>query len=751
MKRSTARTGKRAWFLAAAVALSVGGTLGAQGGSLAGFRRFASNGGLELWASETAGAIAVRSRVDGTIWWSTPPAWESDPMAAGGVKMAMASTLSIRYADDLGAMQLANSWPSVVQREELELIEIEGGVRFKHRFPREGMTVPVDFILGPGRLDVEIPVAEVRVDQVPPDSPLPQYDLNTITPLPYFGAAGAAEKGYVFVPDGCGALIGFSNRRTDVQYQEPVYGRDPSVNMTYRKQRIETIRLPVFGMNREGAGGFIAVISSGESRALVNAETAYQRSMYNSASATFIFKDSDTVQVNDRFNQARGIRVLERDPCAIDKFAVTYLFLPRGKSSYSDMAARYRAYLLESGLMAKSPFADRNPLYLELFGSAAKVKPVLGIPMEIVQDYTRFKDATAIVKDMSEAGAEDIVVRYEGWLRGGARRAVPLSARAEPALGGKRGFKAFATAAAESGAAVYPDADFLSMYRGNFGRVKALMSARSVLRSPVTLREYRMSTFVKETERRPSWNLLRPKELPGVLSGFMRGFGAFGAAGLSPSTLGNLLYSDFGTTDRAKAQVERVALLDSLAAGQGTLSAGSGGLLMDAPFAYALKGASHAVNVPAYSSEFDIETEEVPFYQMVIRGSIPYAAIPGNAHPDLVAWKLKLLETGSQPSFRFAYRNLDELVATNHDYLNHVDYLEWKDDAVAAWKEILPALERVRGEAIVRHEILSRDLRVTTFEGGARIAVNYGRTPAALPGGRRLEARGWAIWGGEDR
>jgi hypothetical protein len=738
MKRLSARAAFRAYNLTLLLSAAVSG---AQGNSLAGFRRVAANASLELWANETLGRVAVRSLRDGTVWSSTPPAWESDGMAAGAVKMSMASTISIRYADDLGTMQLANSWVSVVQKDSLELIEIEGGVRFKHRFPREGMTVPVDFILGEDRLDVEIPIAEIRVDRVPKDSPLTQFELSAITLLPFFGAAGSGEKGYILVPDGSGALIGFSNRRTDVVFQEPVYGRDPSVNQTFRKQVTEAARLPVFGMNREGAGGFIAVITSGESKAFINAETAWQRTMYNSASVTFAYKDSDVVSVNDRYNQLRGIRILEREPPDIGAFAVSYFFLPKGKSSYADMAARYRRHLLESGLMAKRPEAGRNPLYLELFGCAVKRKPVLGVPMEVVQDYTRFKDAAAIISDMSEAGARDMVVRYESWTRGGIKNALPLYARAERALGGKRGFKALMKTAAEKGASVYPDVDFLNMYRSNFGRIKELMAARSVLRAPVVLREYTMSTFVKE-DHRPSWYLLRPKELPGVASGFMRGFGGLGATGLAPSTLGNLLYSDFGNTDRAAAEAGMVAVL-------GDLASKSGGLLLDSPFAYALKDASHAVNVPAYSSRYDIETAEVPFYQMVIRGSIPYTMVPGNVHPDMGQWKLKILETGSQPSFRFVFRNSDELVATFFDYLNNADYGAWKDDSIRAWRETSAVLERVRGSSIADHRIISRDVRLTVYDNGIRVAVNYGKTDASIEGGKTVKAGGYAVWEGK--
>ena len=50
--------------------------------------------------------------------------------------------------------------------------------------------------------------------------------------------------------------------------------------------------------------------------------------------------------------------------------------------------------------------------------------------------------------------------------------------------------------------------------------------------------------------------------------------------------------------------------------------------------AYALPYADQIVNVPMESSHFNIVDETVPFYQMVIHGSIDYAGSPINLHDE---------------------------------------------------------------------------------------------------------------------
>jgi hypothetical protein len=710
----------------------------AVGQSLAGYRKAAANPVLELWVDEANGCIALRSLRDGILWTSSPAGWDRDESAAGAVRMALGSTLSIRYADDLGKMQVSNSYPSVVMNERLTVEDIEGGVRLNHYFYREGLSIPLDLRLGPDWLEASVPIAEVRKDKIPPGSSIQSFDLNTLTILPYFGATSSSQ-GLMLVPDGSGAIIRFSNGRSQASFSEPVYGRDPSVYAAFRKQVTETLALPVFGMDRGAQGGFLAVIGPGESRAYVNAETGGQKSSFNACSATFIYKDSDSVGINDRFNQRRDIRVLEDDPSAAGRFAVTYFILPRGASGYPQMAERYRRYLTEKGLLQQSPSADRNALYLDLFGCARKIKPVIGIPMPVIQDYTRYSDALGILTELSAAGVDDMVVRYQGWMRGGAKSALPLKARPERVLGGEGGWRNLLKGAAGMGAKVYPEADLLSMYRANPGQIRLLMASRTVLKAPLTLREYRMSTFTKDDER-PSWMLLRPALLPGVLRGYLDSLGRWETAGAALSSLGNLIYSDFGSIDRAGAQSGRVDLLGQAASGRG--------LLFAAPLAYALGVAEQVMELPAYSSRYDIEDAAVPFYQMVIRGSLPYAMSPGNVHPDASEWKLKLLETGSQPAWLLVYRNADELVGTDFDYLYSVDYRLWRDDILATWRELGPILERLRGQALTDHRLITPDLRVSTYANGVSIAVNYGRKEGRLEGGRLVPAGGYIVWGG---
>ena len=87
---------------------------------------------------------------------------------------------------------------------------------------------------------VEIPYDSIRYKE--------EYPITFITPLPMFGAAGVEDEGYMFVPEGGGALINFNNGKLNQNsYYANMYGWDYA---TRRNEMISETRLnfPVFGM-----------------------------------------------------------------------------------------------------------------------------------------------------------------------------------------------------------------------------------------------------------------------------------------------------------------------------------------------------------------------------------------------------------------------------------------------------------------------------------------------------------------------
>src|SRR5690606_16184774 len=80
-------------------------------------------------------------------------------------------------------------------------------------------TIPVEY-----KLDKDNFIARLLVDKVEYVS---DYPLTNIKFLEFFGAAGLEDEGYIFVPDGSGALIYLNNGKTkSTTYVSRIYGDD---------------------------------------------------------------------------------------------------------------------------------------------------------------------------------------------------------------------------------------------------------------------------------------------------------------------------------------------------------------------------------------------------------------------------------------------------------------------------------------------------------------------------------------------
>lgn len=124
--------------------------------------------------------------------------------------------------------------------------------------------IAVEYTLTDEGLNVRLPRDSIAYDDE-------HYTLFSIRVLEFFGAdqsivsTGSAEQpdpGYIFLPDGSGALIDIdatvSNRRPIIS--GTVYGRDAAVTQTVDERANEQYYLPVYGIRRNNGTALFAVI-----------------------------------------------------------------------------------------------------------------------------------------------------------------------------------------------------------------------------------------------------------------------------------------------------------------------------------------------------------------------------------------------------------------------------------------------------------------------------------------------------------
>ncbi|MBR2568304.1 MAG: hypothetical protein IKE34_03855, partial [Paenibacillus sp.] len=111
------------------------------------------------------------------------------------------------------------------------------------------------------QLDGEQFIAAVPTDKIVYK---PTFLIASIDALPFFGAAGQEANGYMFVPDGSGALIQLNSNKLNAEpFVMPLYGSDEMFQIEEQWQVNEKARMPVFGMKQDDQA-WMAVIEDGD-------------------------------------------------------------------------------------------------------------------------------------------------------------------------------------------------------------------------------------------------------------------------------------------------------------------------------------------------------------------------------------------------------------------------------------------------------------------------------------------------------
>ena len=405
----------------------------AEDASYEGFKSVRASGALSLHFNEKSGAVIIRNGENGSEWRTTSENFDMDESIKPNIKMNYDSQLIIKYADQSGNIYELSSAAFCVKKGGLTSEKITDGVRASYYFPKCKITVPVDYTLNGNEFTASVIIKDIKEE----DS---SYRLTGWALLPYFNAGGKQENGFLFVPDGCGAIINFNNGKSAYKtYKQYIYGRDGAIDITAASGHTENALLPVFGTSAP-KGSSVAFITSGESRCSVNARVTSATEGYNSVYTEFIYRDSTMASFNDKSWNKKEVRVFENSAPELDKLSVTY-FLLEPAAGYTDMALCYQNYLVKSGVLNEKTTKGYYPLFVNAYGSVNAVKHILGFPVKSEIALTKYTDAVNILKELKAAGADSTVLKYNSWIKGGPEGKIPLKAAASGVLGGKSGLK----------------------------------------------------------------------------------------------------------------------------------------------------------------------------------------------------------------------------------------------------------------------------------------------------------------------
>jgi len=569
--------------------------------------------------------------------------------------------------------------------------------------------ITVNYKLDGNKLVVDIPFDEILYKHA--------YPLISLSVLPYFGAAGVEDEGFMFVPEGGGSIIDFNNGKTRQNgYYADVYGWDWA---TDRKAIIKETRIayPVFGESF-GDSSFISIMENGSEYAGITAEISGKLGSYNYVRADYKMIHGEQFEVSQRNTSAQY--AYEAGLPEGERITQVYAFV--NSPSYVDMAVEYRNYLFGK---QKKLANKETPLAIEIVGAVDKVQQVLGMPKNKPYKLTSYSEAADIIKEVDELGLNNVRFKLSGFINGGIRQKMLSKVKYINNLGGKAQFKKMINSVGDTSAKLYLDGSTQFAYRStlNDGFFRYRDPARFASDEVCELNEYSPVWYGK-LDTLDTYYLLRPSNIDRAAAVLADEVIRQNIAGISYRENGYQLSADYNDSEgkrvsRAQAGAQQVSRMK--AAKENGLS-----VMINAGNAYAVKDADIITNLVMHGNSYAIIDRHIPFYEIALHGYKDFTGTPINLGYENDQIILESAEAGAGLYFVFMHENEKALQETNYTEYYAACFDSWKEKMNDIYKKYDSELGVVKNSLIVNHEFITENVTATTYDNGYKVYVNFG-------------------------
>ncbi len=575
-----------------------------------------------------------------------------------------------------------------------------------------------------GDLVVEVPMSDIEY--------LSDYPIYTMTVLPYFGAGGVDEEGFLLVPEGGGALINFNNGKiAQSNYYANLYGWDMASNRTAVVHDTRAY-FGTFGISK-GDNSFLCFLEDGAAYASVLADVSGKSNSYNYVNAEYSITHREQYDVGDRYN---GMMFIYEPNLPDENLVQRYRFV--GSGSYVDMANVYHDYLAAKNPEQFTPLAESGaPAAVEILGAVDKVKQVLGIPVSKPVKLTGFKEAQEILTALKDAGFGNMYVKLSGWANGGVKQKLLTKIKPVSSLGSANDLQALISYAKSNGMELYLDGVTNYAYDSNLlnGFIEFRDAARLASQERVELLEYSKITF-GQMQGEDSYYLLNHKNIDKMADNLI-GYAAKNGAGVSFRDMGMEISSDFDETDPFTRQQ---ALEVQVSKFEEAKQAGEG-IMINMGNDYAMPYADMITGMDLGGSEYTILDKMVPFYQLAVHGFANYAGESLNLTQDYEDELLKSAEYGAGLSFTFMKETAFAIQSTNYTKYFGAGFDAWENKAKEIYSRYNSELGHTFNQRMTDHKYLTDMVTCTSYEDGTKVYVNYSYEDYRAEDGTAVPAR----------
>ncbi len=599
----------------------------------------------------------------------------------------------------------------------MDCVDRENGISLVYDFRKLGITLSVEIMVDHGSLVFYVPADKIREDG--------EWGLVSIEALPFFGASRIGQDGYLFYPDGSGALLYFDQKPRDIsKYSFNVYGTD---QMDFRElEKEDDVMLPVFGIRQEN-NAFLAILSQGDTDARMNLYPSGYVTDWNRISPEFVYRRL----YKDPRSDEKILYKIEDHLIKTDR-EVQYLFLSGEEADYSGMANCYRDYLIHNKKLADQPddkdAAEQIPVGLDFFMGITEDR----ILFDRFIPATTYEQVQRILDQMLQEGITSMDTHLIGWQKGGYG-SYHLPPKPDRHLGGKKGLENLSEYASDRNIRLYLQAnlaDITGRCRGYTPRRDTLYQANGMVVTDADQNRYLVNPFAAQNK---------------LMKNFLPHIKKYAINGLNFDVLGSQLYYDYNK-DHPVTREQTAACWQAML---GEAKQQYGSVAVQGGNQYVLDQASRLYRIPTEGNGLFITSESIPFFQMVVHGSLSYtSAQPGNLAYDFPREKLKWVEYGFLPYFELTYQKSNVLKNTDYNKLFSSYYGDWEDTILEVFREFNDRLGGIWHQTMIRHEKIMKDVFKVTYEDGSQIYVNY-RDEAVQVDGRKIPKLDYLVVGKE--
>lgn len=677
--------------------------------------KIAESSTIVFYLDEAEKAISIKDKRNGFVWnsvVSNDQLGERNPNELWTTNIK--SLFNLMYANqDTQSGDIIKTNP-ILEENEVKIEHINDGVKLNYNFLNLEIEFDIIFKVEGPSLIVTIPDDSIREDGV--------NKLVGLSILPFLGATTDSDDGYYFYPNGSGELYNFrpiEYRSYAVkEYRLPIYGKQV-VDMTKYDRRMEfekeeaSILLPVYGV-KNGENAITAIIEKGDTDAVINLVPGGVAVPVNRIFTEMTYRRSygvlgSEVSVGGGTRRLPLATLVDEERLKGDR-EIRYVFLHGEKANYSGMAETYRNNLKQRHLLnSVINKGDKIPLSLDLLMGIVEKKMIFSFftPM------TTFNQAQKMMDTLLQKKVDSVIVNLKGWGTKGYM-SYPINYPAARKLGGNKGLRNFSEFCESNNLDLFLQVNYVDIIKGNGGFSIAADAARDP--NNIVISDSRERQFLFS----PRSSLNKNGDLFKYLS-------KYSISGVTYEQIGSFIYDDFNKKYPVRRE-DTADIWTNMMDGSNDKFGGSSAIGGNA---YVLKSSSVLKDIPDTGSSMLLGDESVPFYQMVVHGSIPYTYQPVNLFYDNDYQKLKMIEYGYMPHFELTYENPYLLKDTVYNSLFTSKFSNWVDNVTLMYSEFNEKLGDTWSEYITAHEMLMKGVYKVSYSNGSIVYVNYNNDKVA--------------------